>query len=105
LGNKIDLYFVNFYGYREFMEKLLERCGMETIGWLVQGLGLIVSIIAGLWFLVETFKSGVLWFIGCLLFGPVGLVWLVMHWEDGKAPFFLSLGGGGLMVLGTMMMR
>lgn len=67
---------------------------MEVIGLVLTVIGCIVMFVGGIWFLIEAFHSGLMWGIGCLFCGGiVGLIWLVTHWQDGKAPFGLQILG------------
>lgn len=69
-------------------------------------LGLLISLIGGIWFLVEAFKESVLWGLGCLLCGIVSLLFLIQFWRVAKRPFLVSLLGnvlcfGGSFLLGV----
>ena len=77
---------------------------MEILGTIMQWIGGIIWFVGGIWMLIEVFKSGILWFIGCLFISPLSLLWLILHWEDGKSPFFLQLGGGAICIVGVFML-
>ena len=64
-------------------------------------LGLIVFIIGGIGTLIAAFKTSIWWGLGCLLIAPVSLIFLVLHWDVAKNPFFLQLAGFALMFLGS----
>lgn len=66
-------------------------------------LGLIIAFVGGIMLLVEAFKESVLWGIGCLLFNPVSLVFLIIYWEQAHKPFFIQLGGIVLMFAGMFL--
>ena len=76
---------------------------MEVIGMILMGIGCIGIVVGGIWFLIETFKTGALWGLGCLFVPFVSLIWLVLHWQQGSKPFLLQLAGMGVGVLGAMM--
>ncbi len=62
-------------------------------------LGAIISVIGSLWIVVNAFRNdGILWGIGCLLCGPVLLVYAVLNFADNKIPLALTLGGVALYV-------
>ncbi|TXJ02758.1 MAG: hypothetical protein E6Q26_04910 [Acinetobacter sp.] len=65
-------------------------------------IGLAIFIIGGIGFLIAAFKNSILWGLGCLLLYPVSIIFLILHWNEAKNPFFLQLVGVGIMVLGTM---
>ena len=76
---------------------------MVAIGGLLLMLGKLVGLISWIWMLIEIFKSGLLWFIGCLLIPFLGLIWLVLNWQEGKQPFFLGLVGAAITGLGLIL--
>ncbi len=76
---------------------------MEIIGLLIMIVGGIIMFGGGIWFIVETFRSGILWGLACLFIPFVGLIWLITHWENGKAPFGTYLLGF-LLMLGGMVL-
>ena len=76
---------------------------MAMLGMILMLVGAVIGIVGGVMLLIEAFKVSILWFIG--MFIPfVGLVFVVMYWEQAKKPFLISLGGGILQILGTVMM-
>ena len=63
--------------------------------------GLGIFIIGGVGTLIAAFKTSILWGIGCLLIAPISLLFLIMHWDNAKNPFFLQLIGFGVMFFGS----
>lgn len=63
--------------------------------------GLGIFIIGGVGTLIAAFKTSILWGIGCLLIAPISLLFLIMHWDNAKNPFFLQLIGFGIMFFGS----
>lgn len=63
--------------------------------------GLGIFIIGGVGTLIAAFKTSILWGIGCLLIAPVSLLFLIMHWDNAKNPFFLQLIGFGITFFGS----
>lgn len=76
---------------------------METIGTILMVLGLIVGSVGGIWLLIEAFKTSVWWGLGCLLIQFVSLIFIIMHFDVAKKPFFISLAGTAIAILGMML--
>lgn len=64
-------------------------------------LGLAVFVIGGIGTLIAAFKTGILWGISCLLIAPVSLIFLILHWDVAKNPFFLQLAGIAVLFVGS----
>lgn len=67
---------------------------------LLTYLGLAVFVIGGIGTLIAAFKTSILWGLGCLLVAPVSLIFLILHWDVAKNPFFLQLAGIAIMFVG-----
>lgn len=65
-------------------------------------LGFAIIIIGAIGFLIAAFRNSILWGLGCLLFSPISIVFLILYWPEAKNPFFLQLIGLGLVFLGSM---
>ena len=65
--------------------------------------GLLVSVVAGIWLLVVAFKTSVWWGLGSLLIPFVALIFVIMHWQVAKKPFLWNLLGGVLIAVGILM--
>ena len=65
-------------------------------------LGVIVFIIGGIGTLIAAFKTSILWGLGTLLIAPVSLIFLVLHWDVAKNPFFLQLIGIAIVFVGSI---
>lgn len=70
---------------------------------LLNYLGLALIIMGGIGFLIASFRISILWGIGCLLFYPISIVFLILHWDVAKNPFLLQLLGVGVVLLGVML--
>ena len=70
---------------------------------LLNYLGLALIIIGGIGFLIASFRTGISWGIGCLLFYPISIVFLILHWDVAKNPFLLQLLGIGVVLLAVML--
>ena len=66
-------------------------------------IGIGIFIIGGIGTLIAAFKESLLWGLGCLLFTPISLVFLVLHWQKAKNPFFLQVVGLAVVLLGAGM--
>ena len=63
--------------------------------------GIVLLVIGGLGTLIAAFKTSILWGLGCLLIAPVSLIFLILHWDVAKNPFFLQLVGFALAWFGS----
>ncbi len=54
-------------------------------------IGFIISLIYGIKLLILAFQESILWGLGSLFLGIVGLIFVLMHWETAKGPFLKSL--------------
>ena len=61
--------------------------------------GAVIALVGGVWILIKAFRESIIWGIGSLLFWPVQIVFVLMHWDDTKKPFFISVAGGVLMLV------
>jgi hypothetical protein len=77
---------------------------VETLGLVLFVVGMIISLVGSIWFLVVAFKESLLWGLGCLIVPFVGLFFLISHWNEAAKPFGISFGGGLLMVIGIALM-
>lgn len=69
--------------------------------WLVY-LGFGILILGGIGFLIAAFKQSLIWGLGCLLFAPIALIFLFVHWSEARNPFFLQLLGFGILFVASM---
>jgi hypothetical protein len=76
---------------------------MSVLGLIIMVLGGIGLLIGNLWMLGAIFSTGFMWGIGSLLFGPIALVWLATHWDDGKYPFLINLASVAVFGLGMFL--
>jgi uncharacterized membrane protein len=70
---------------------------------IITYIGIIISVIGAIGFLVAAFRESILWGLGCLFISPVSLVFLILHWSEAKNPFFLQLVGIALIILAASM--
>ena len=70
---------------------------MIAIGYI----GIFLFVLGAIGTLIASFKTSVLWGLGCLLLAPVSLLFLILHWDVAKNPFFLQLIGLALLFAGS----
>lgn len=64
---------------------------MELVAYACYGIALLISLIYGIKLLILAFKESVLWGLGSIFIPFVGLIFVIMHWEQAKGPFLKSL--------------
>jgi hypothetical protein len=53
-----------------------------------------VALVAGnVWIVVNAFRTSVIWGLGTFLLPVVGLIFVLMHWEENRKPFLYSVLG------------
>ena len=63
-------------------------------------LGVILSLVGGLWIVVNAFRTSVLWGLGSLLVPFVSLIFAIMNFGENKIPLILSVIGTVLVFMG-----
>ncbi len=58
--------------------------------------GLVIVAAGWLWLVIRAFRQGFWWGIGVLLFPPLGLLFIPMHWHRAALPFGVMLLGGAV---------
>jgi hypothetical protein len=76
---------------------------MEILQLILMAVGGVIFLVGGLWFLVESFREGIWWGLGCLLISPVQLVFLILHWGVAKKPFGIQLLGIAMMFVSAFL--
>ena len=64
-------------------------------------IGLAIFIIGGIGTLVAAFRVSFWWFLGCLVFSPISLLFLILHWQDAINPLVLQILGFVLVLIGN----
>jgi hypothetical protein len=72
---------------------------METLGYIVLVLGLLVWLYGELRFLVVAYHRNLWWLFGCLFVPLVPWIFLFMNWKATTKPFMLI--AAGLLVAGV----
>jgi len=65
--------------------------------------GLVVSLVGGIWLLVKAFQTSILWGLGSIFVPFVSLIFVITHWEIARRPFLISLGGAVLLIIGSVL--
>ena len=70
------------------------------LGLVLTGLGFLLVIVSAIQLVIAAFKQSVLWGLGYLFLPIVWFIFLFMHWDKARKPFFLQLFGVVLVVVG-----
>lgn len=76
---------------------------MNQIAMMLYLFGTIACLIGLIGLIIDAFREDFFWGLGCLLFLPVALAFVVFHWEEAKKPFFIWLIGFGMIILAVLM--
>jgi hypothetical protein len=76
---------------------------MEILGYILYGIGIIISLIYGIQLLIMAFRHSVLWGLGYLCVPFVALIFIFMHWSETKGPFLKALIGLPFMIAGVLL--
>lgn len=63
-------------------------------------LGVALSVIGGLWIVINAFRTSVLWGLGSLLVPLVSLIFALMNFSENKIPLVISVIGTILVLMG-----
>lgn len=63
-------------------------------------LGVILSLVGGLWIVVNAFRTSVLWGLGSLLVPFVSLIFAIMNFGANKIPLLLCVVGAVIAYMG-----
>ena len=74
-----------------------------TFSLILLVMGLVLFVIGGFWFLVATFRVGILWGLACLFIPIVPLIFLFVHWPEARRPFFLQLASFVIILLALLL--
>ena len=66
---------------------------MEAMAGVLFVIGLIISMVGGVWLLVKAFQQSVMWGLGSMFVPFVSIIFVISYWDDAKQPFFISLAG------------
>lgn len=75
---------------------------LATIGLIAMWLGFGLLLLGGLFFIIAAFRESILWGLAVLFLPIVPLIFLVLHWQRAKGPFFIQLYGLGFVLLAVL---
>ena len=73
------------------------------VGLLLALVGVVLILGGNLWFLLAAFQDEVIMGVACLFVPFFSLYYLITHFDQVKTPFFVSLIGVGLVMLGRFL--
>nr|WP_319548742.1 excalibur calcium-binding domain-containing protein [Desulfogranum marinum] len=92
--------------FQEFFQSLKKRytnqIATSTLHLILVGAGVVLFVIGGIWYIIETFRTGIVWGLSCLFLPLVSLIFLFVHWKVAARPFLVSMLGIALLVSGTL---
>lgn len=68
---------------------------------IVQFVGIGIFILGGIFFLIEAFRTSLLWGFGCLFITPVTIFYLILHWNNAKKAFSIQAVGTIILLAGA----
>jgi HEAT repeat protein len=75
---------------------------MNQIAMFLYLIGMLAFAIGGIGLIIDAFHESFFWGLGCLLFWPVVLAFVVFHWDEAKKAFFIQLTGFGMILFAIM---
>ena len=72
---------------------------------IIQYIGIGIFIFGGIFFLIEAFKTSLLWGLGCLFITPVTFFYLFCHWGNAKKPFLIQIVGFTIVFAGAFLQK
>jgi hypothetical protein len=66
---------------------------------LLAAVGVIVSLVGGVWLIILAFRESLLWGLAALFVPFAALAFAIMYWTEAKRPFYISLVGTALTML------
>ena len=76
---------------------------MEIVGLICIVIGLVISLVYGIKLLIIAFKTFILWGLGSIFVPFVGLIFVIMHWQETKSPFLRSLLAIPFFIIGILL--
>jgi hypothetical protein len=76
---------------------------MDVIGTIILIIGIIIMIVGGIMLLIVAFKENIWWGLGSIFVPFVALIFVIMHWQKSKKPFFIWLGGLVVYIIGMVL--
>jgi hypothetical protein len=73
---------------------------LPPLGLVIAGVGLLIAVIGRIWFLAVAFQDDVIQGILCWWVPFYDLFYLIMNFDEEKLPFFTSIAGVVVMIIG-----
>ena len=70
------------------------------ISQIIMIVGIVIMIVGGIFFIIETFRESILWGIGCIIISPIAIIFAFLHWDVSKSPILIQLAGLAVTLLG-----
>jgi hypothetical protein len=77
---------------------------MAVIATILMCIGVLIALVYGIQLLIMAFRESILWGLGYIFIPLVGLIFVIMHWNETKTPFLRGLLALPFMILGVMLM-
>lgn len=74
---------------------------MDLLILLTWGLGLLLSLVGGLWLVILAFRQSLLWGLAVFFIPLASLFFIVKYWTEARTPFFVSLVSLVLILVGA----
>jgi len=74
---------------------------MDLLILLIWGLGLLLSLVGGLWLVILAFRQSLLWGLAVFFIPFASLFFIVKYWTEARTPFFVSLVSVVLILVGA----
>ena len=98
---------LSFNSFKDFAESLKAKCSHlianNTLSVIIQLSGLIILLIGSIWYIIETFRVGILWGLSCMFLPFVSFIFLFVHWKVASKPFLLSILGLAISFSGSLL--
>jgi hypothetical protein len=75
---------------------------MSGLALVIVGIGVITGTVGGIWLLIISFRTSILWGLGCIFVPFVSLLFVIIHWREAKGAFALNAGGALIVIFGVV---
>jgi hypothetical protein len=102
-GSMQRLSFDSLPNFLQSLKKIARpQVGNNTLSMILLVSGLVVFLIGSIWYLITTFRVGLLWGLGCMFLPFISIIFLFLHWKVAARPFFISMLGVTIAFSGTL---
>ena len=75
---------------------------MNQFAIMLYVIGTLMCAVGAIGLIIDAFRESIFWGLGCLLFWPVILAFVVFNWDEAKKAFFIQLIGFGMILFAIM---